>query len=769
MAGIHPLLAKSQREKSAPLFEETLLGHIMKVVESFRLLFGYSPENPTNLAERWLAFFRLTPADLTEFHSGGLAACCLHDLGKGNSGFQDMVAGRRGYQAIYHEHLSGLFLWLEPFQSWLEALPAADRHVVFASVAGHHLRASSNDFAQPLQADVKRFRVFTDEIFEILDHLASHLKLYPVRLGNIDPIWSFDGKSGFDIDALCDKAKKELRPFSRETKRDARLNRLLMAVRAALILADSSGSAMVRENKNIDEWLKNAFRGSMDGNHIQENVISRRVYEIEQKRGKFIWSGFQDAAESFSRRALLLAPCGSGKTLAAWRWIKGCLNGQPKARVIFLYPTRATATEGFRDYVSWAPETDASLVTGTARFELAGMFENAVEDERTAKDFSTEDRLYALGFWDRRIFSATVDQFLGFMQQIYRSVCLLPLIADSVIVIDEVHSFDRGIFSALKLFLKNFDVPVLCMTASLPPARKNELVYECGLEAFPGSLESFPELQSGAEMPRYRIEIAEDENRAGAIAQKALDDGKRVLWVVNKVDRCQRLAREMGALCYHSRFKLEDRKKRHEAVINAFKDLRGSVFAITTQVCEMSLDLDADVLISEAAPVTSMIQRLGRCNRRAVPSDMKTGEAFFYRPDDEKPYSQEDLAGCDGFLEEVRGKTVSQVLLEELLERHGPAGIELERYSAFLEDGLWAATRDLREANDFTISALLTDEVALYFERLKSLKPVDGLLVPVPRWLAKRHPRLGNFPMVAESSHYHPDYGFFDHPLEIIV
>ena len=45
-------------------------------------------------------------------------------------------------------------------------------------------------------------------------------------------------------------------------------------------------------------------------------------------------------------------------------------------RVIFLYPTRATATEGFKDYVAWAPEADAGLIHGTAAYELDGMFAN---------------------------------------------------------------------------------------------------------------------------------------------------------------------------------------------------------------------------------------------------------------------------------------------------------------------------------------------------------------------------------------------------------
>ena len=245
---------------------------------------------------------------------------------------------------------------------------------------------------------------------------------------------------------------------------------------------------MVRENKHLRHWLETAFREELDDTYIENNIIAPRVREIEQRKGRFKWSDFQIAAEDLGRLALLLAPCGSGKTLAAWRWIKARLKQQPAARVIFLYPTRGTATEGFRDYVSWAPEADASLLHGTAAYELDGMFSNA-DDERSGKDFTTEARLYALGFWHRRVFSATVDQFLGFMQQIYRSACLLPVLADSVVVIDEVHSFDRSLFSALKLFLKHFHVPVLCMTASLPQVRRQELVDECGLEVFPQTLE----------------------------------------------------------------------------------------------------------------------------------------------------------------------------------------------------------------------------------------------------------------------------------------
>ncbi|MCX7634186.1 MAG: DEAD/DEAH box helicase family protein [Syntrophales bacterium] len=253
-------------------------------------------------------------------------------------------------------------------------------------------------------------------------------------------------------------------------------NPMLMAVRAAVIIADSAGSAIVREGIGLEEWMNDVFGKTWGGRLVRETVIKPRIREIENLSGRtFYWSQFQDAAEQLPSRTLLLAPCGSGKTLAAWRWIEGPLNNKPASRVLFLYPTRATATEEFKDYVPWAPEADAALLHGTAAFDLDGVSQD-LEDERAGKNFSLQERLFALACWPRSIFTATVDQFLGFMCHGYRSICLLPLLADSVVVIDEVHSFDKRLFSVLKGFLKHFSVPVLCITASLSPVRISELM-----------------------------------------------------------------------------------------------------------------------------------------------------------------------------------------------------------------------------------------------------------------------------------------------------
>src|SRR5205823_6228201 len=151
-------------------------------------------------------------------------------------------------------------------------------------------------------------------------------------------------------------------------------------------------------------------------------------------------------------------------------------------------PTRGTATEGFRDYVGHAPEGRAALVHGAARYELLGMRANtpdlppALRDKDFVPD-EAEHRLFALGLWPKRYFSATVDQFLSFMEHGYGALCLLPALADAAVVFDEIHSYDSKMWNALIAFLDRFDVPVLCMTATLPPTRRAEL--DCLLRSYP--------------------------------------------------------------------------------------------------------------------------------------------------------------------------------------------------------------------------------------------------------------------------------------------
>jgi CRISPR-associated endonuclease/helicase Cas3 len=126
------------------------------------------------------------------------------------------------------------------------------------------------------------------------------------------------------------------------------------------------------------------------------------------------------------------------------------------------------------------------------------------------------------------------------------------------------------------------------------------------------------------------------------------------------------------------------------------------------------------------------------------------------------------MEGVAEFLKAVDGQALSQSRLRELLEQYGPREVEVERYAAFLEGGPWACSREasLREGVDFTVPAILDRDVEAYLALARGRQPTDGLFVPVPRRLARTDPRLGSWPPVGPASHYDPQFGLLDAPLE---
>jgi CRISPR-associated endonuclease/helicase Cas3 len=132
--------------------------------------------------------------------------------------------------------------------------------------------------------------------------------------------------------------------------------------------------------------------------------------------------------------------------------------------------------------------------------------------------------------------------------------------------------------------------------------------------------------------------------------------------VSNTVARCMAVAGSFpsaSAYVYHSRFRYRDRVERHGAVIAAFRDPGGTV-AATTQVAEISLDLSADLLVTDLAPVPAMIQRLGRLNRRSTPDAPTPPAPCVVLPFAGVPYEAHELADARAWVRRLHGRPLSQ-------------------------------------------------------------------------------------------------------------
>ena len=122
---------------------------------------------------------------------------------------------------------------------------------------------------------------------------------------------------------------------------------------------------------------------------------------------------------------------------------------------------------------------------------------------------------------------------------------------------------------------------------------------------------------------RCSARTVEDTSLPDDLLQYA-SGGRFVLVMVNRVRRAQDLFRRIKecvtdpgspeVLLLHSRFRPRERR----LILNRLRDLippNGRI-VISTQVLEAGVDLDADVLVTELCPWTSLVQRLGRLNRR---------------------------------------------------------------------------------------------------------------------------------------------------------
>lgn len=732
-------------------------------------------------ARNWARFFKFTEADRRRFLLNLRVAGLFHDIGKANEDFQATVLGKSAGrpQTLRHEHISALVLALPEVRGWLAANPDLDVDVITAAVLSHHLKAAEDgewawaanprSLAGTSGAKV-RLHLGHPEVRAILARVREAATLgHPPPL----PTVSWSEAVGVWKDALT-SGRKAGRTLRRDLRGAAGRRSLLLATKAGVIVADSVASGLVRVGETIEDWIDDVVhRPALTPRDLAGAIIHKRVAEIEARsRRPFDFHRFQTLAAEQGDRALLLAGCGAGKTLAAWKWAESVLAERELGRVIFLYPTRGTATEGFRDYVGWAPEADAALVHGTSRYELEAMAENPSEATRDKNYVDEADaRLFALGLWSKRYFSATVDQFLGFLEHSYTGLCLLPVLADSAIILDEVHSYDRRMFNDLNSFLGHFDASVLCMTATLPRHRRDTLV-ERGLRVFPTD-EHRPELadlEVQESRPRYRIRQVTGVEAALGGAVAAYRAGRKVLWVVNTVDRCQQAAAALAVhvedvLVYHSRFILTDRQRAHAAVVEAFKGDAPAI-AVTTQVCEMSLDLDADVLITELAPVPSLVQRFGRSNRSPSRPHAFRAEVLWYEPPSALPYDRRELEVARRFLADFGDTEVSQRDLSEGLEAHSLGEPDPRDSAAFLLSGYYATPGSLRETDEHSKSCVLDRDLAAVVELRERRQPIDGYIVPAPKRkfiieddAAIRPARLPKYLGIVRARDYDPKIG----------
>jgi CRISPR-associated endonuclease/helicase Cas3 len=340
------------------------------------------------------------------------------------------------------------------------------------------------------------------------------------------------------------------------------------------------------------------------------------------------------------------------------------------------------------------------------------------------------------------MFSSILNEvILGIVQNARLPLFNVPAMIGAAFVFDEIHLYDDRLFSALLHFVQIFrNAPILLMTASLPQARLGAIrcVLEGRGEAL-GVVEGDPDIES-----RERYRFVGLTHEPGEAVHKILNEGGKVLWVTNTVRSCvssfrQLQMEDLAPLPYHSRYRYIDRLGHHSRVIDAFR-VPGPALAVTTQVCEVSLDLSADLLVSELAPVPALIQRLGRLNRRTE-AHQRAGlrDALFLQPETEKPYEKADLDQARTWIESLQDRPLCQRDLASSFEALSGGTSPPEVTPAWTEGLLFSPQLPLRDAGT-TVPIVRYEDIpeCNYHSGRADRLAVLRNAIPMPLWTVAR-------------------------------
>ena len=662
-----------------------------------------------------------------------LLAAAVHDLGKANDHFQGMIRRARDradrQQGIRHEWVT--VLMLQSLRAWL--LPAVcdsetDFAIVEWAVAGHHPanHHSSPPTSTPAGAGVDMHLLFgKDDFSECLRWLDETLvHSQPAPLTNVKR--NLGGENDVCAELLV-WSKAARRRWDRMSDTD---KRFVAAVKDCLVAADIAGSALPKKLPDDPErwnWIRESFAAKPNPGDLQQIVEQRLAGGTPRE--------FQSAvAASNTAVTYVKAGCGSGKTLAAYMW--AAMN-HPTRRIYFCYPTTGTATEGFKDYLH-EPDVRADLFHSRREVDFEIILNTGDDAHNAVVDEAI--RIDALDAWSTPIVACTVDTVLGIVQNNKRGLFAWPALAQSAFVFDEIHAYDDRLFGALLRFLRDLPgLPSLLMTASLPKAR--EAALQALLRNHRGiDISPIPGPAELEELPRYKHAARENNDPLPVIRETLRSKGK-VLWVCNTVKRVMNAAAQTsdcGPLIYHSRFKYEDRVQRHKAVIDAFKGNQAAL-AICSQVAEMSLDLSADLLVTDLATVPAMIQRLGRLNRRAQSGD-RSKPFIVIEPETHLPYASADLEAARVWLAALADDNISQKQLADAWEQTGDNPPNIVS-SAWLDGGPSTTVTELRNVSP-GITVLMQEDLSRVKANHKDIGkltlPMTQTRLPWQTWCRER-------------------------------
>ncbi|BCS93390.1 CRISPR-associated helicase Cas3' [Metallosphaera javensis (ex Sakai et al. 2022)] len=322
---------------------------------------------------------------------------------------------------------------------------------------------------------------------------------------------------------------------------------------------------------------------------------------------------------SMGKTLTLVAPTGSGKTLSG---VLAALK-TGRSRLVYALPY-ISIVEQVHDVLSRA-------LPGTSPLKFYHLYPGVDPRGQDDEDVSAEERLMIAESWDYPVVVTTFEALVAsILSPNNRSLRRLHSLAGSTLILDEVQAipveYQFLLREALQSLVDYLDVNVILMSATVNQIMALEPVVS--LDATPDRYEV--EFRLGKSSPKDLARMAEELFR----------EGKSVMVEVNTIASAREVFSQLGE---KRKFYLSthvtpgDRRRRIQELRKVMA--REKVILVTTQVVEAGVDLDFDVVIRDFAPLDSVVQASGRCNRNwrqgkgrvLVPEVVRDGRSDFQR------------------------------------------------------------------------------------------------------------------------------------------
>lgn len=691
----------------------------------------------------------------------------LHDCGKSLRGFQDMLRGGPSYR---HRHeIASLCL--------LGQLPEAHQENIARTIATHHKdmrdlyahgsagslsglypsESSAGDLGeQVLIEELKQFTAW------IREKAASHLR-----------------ENALDVDDLSEfiqaPENNEEAAIIIEERFKALSNWIYRLHRG-----NAQARAQAKSASRLRGHLQRADRSASGGIELQ--VWQARQLQWAEKKMR----SHQRRLSGRVGNAILKAPTGSGKTEAALAWMQrqheyDLQTGQKPGQVLFLLPYTASI-DAIRARLArdlTMPKEQIGVLHGKA-------MESLTRDEQQENGMKIEATRSLHQLIGCQVNVATPWQLIKLIHGVRGHEIISSSLDRCVIIIDEVHAYQPKItgqiLALLEYLQEHHQARILVMSATMPQWLEAQIRSSLKLKPTMNRRERRDYLKLARSFERHQLITHEDQllDHAEEICRQAAD-GTEVLAICNTVAQAQELAwrcqqqlehqgKTVPVRCVHSRMKADDRRRVEEELMQALspdRQTRSAGITVTTQVVEVSLDISADILHTQVAPLEALLQRFGRLNRRGNHTQRRAQAHVYLEGNNsraKRPYLEKNeqhpknilLSRIESLLREQSGQSVNDQVAQKWIDAAYAKSLDQEL------DGIrWEAEREKAEAlqklripkalmsadgglekliEDFDGAQILhQDDLETYQELIQERNWLEAkkLLIPVGKWVLK--------------------------------